>query len=100
MVTQIIRNESATVGTSNVSISSAITVGQRYVLNVKNISTGGQIITLSWQTQAQANQGVVLNPGDAWSESVDSAFVPLNTEVFAISDAAGGTIAIHERILV
>jgi hypothetical protein len=96
---QIIRNEQVTVGTTSTSVSAAPTAGQRYALSIVNTSTGGQTITLSWQTQAQANAGVVLYPAGTHSESVDSAFIPLNTEIFAISSAAGGSLSIHERIL-
>lgn len=98
-MTQIIRNEQVTVGTSNTSVSSSITSGQRYSFTAVNTSTGGQVITLSWQTQASVNQGIVLYPGGSWSESVDSAFIPLNTEIFAVSSAAGGSLSIHERVL-
>lgn len=100
MANQIVRNESVTVGTSSVSISSQVAVGQRYAISITNVSTGGQVITLSWQTPAQVNQGVVLTPNGNWSESVDSAFIPLNTEIFAIASAAGAQVAIQERTLV
>lgn len=100
-MTQNIRNESIIVDTASKSISSQLTHGQqRYALTVVNTSTNGAIITLSWQTQAQTYAGIVLYPTGTHSESVDSAFLPLNTEIYAISSVAGGQIALHERTLV
>lgn len=93
------RNASASVGTTAVIVSPKLQYGQRKAIVITNTSTGGQIITLSWENQAQSNIGVVLYPAGSWSESLDSAFVPSNTEIWAISSAASGTIAIHERVI-
>jgi len=73
---------------------------ERKVLCLTNTSTaGGQRITLAFgNTTAVEGQGVVLYPGGSWSETRDAAFIPTQEAISAIASAAGGTLAIHERI--
>lgn len=95
---EAIRNTALTIGTTNVSVAPQLFEGQRKAIVITNTSTGGQAITISWGQNAAAGQGIVLYPAGSWSESLDSAFVPSNLGIFAISSAAAGTIAIHERV--
>jgi hypothetical protein len=99
-MTERIRNASITVGTTVVRIAEELQPGQRQALSLVNTSTAGQVISLSWGQEAGALIGVVLYPGGSWSESVDSAFMPSERLVTAVSSAAGGTLAVQERIKV
>jgi hypothetical protein len=95
-----IRNSTLSVGVTSVKVSNQLYEGQRAVLVLTNTSTGGQVITIQVNEQAQATgAGIVLYPGGSWSESVDSSFRPSNLEYWAIASAAAGTLAIHERIV-
>jgi hypothetical protein len=97
-MSEIIRDSSVAVGTTAVLLSFQKTEGQRTSLAITNTSTAGQIITLGWGHVPTAGAGIVLSPYGSWSESVDSAFIPSNLEIWAISSAASGTIGIQERI--
>ena len=95
-----IRNSTLTVGTDSVLVSEAL-IGnaQRKVLTITNVSGAGQVIYLSFDDEAKVSYGIPLWPTGAWSESMDSAFLPANVRVFAVASAAAGAVAIHERIL-
>jgi len=95
-----IRNANVAVGTSAVLVSPQLLQGQRQVITLVNTSTAGQIITLSWGQEASALSGIVLTAYGSWSESIDSAFIPSNANIWAISSAANGTLAIQERVRV
>jgi len=94
-----IRQSSVSVGTTGVQIAPQLMSGQRTALTLINTSTGGQAITLQWGTQGSATgSGIVLYPAGSWSESYDGFFIPSNLDVWAISSAAGGTLAVQERV--
>lgn len=95
-----IRNEMQTIGTTAAIIAPTLQRGQRTALTIINTSTSGQTISLSWGPAAIAGRSVVIYPGGSWSESQDSHFIPSIEMVWAIASAAGGTIAIHERVKV
>jgi len=92
------RNTSVSVGTSSVLVSPTLNENERIVLVITNTSTGGQNISLSWGETAVAGRGIYLSPGSTWSESIDSGFIPIHTSIEAISSAASGTLAVHERV--
>ena len=99
MVEINIRNAAVTIGTTPLKIAEPLILGQRQALSLVNTSTAGQIITLQWGQQADvALAGIVLYPAGSWGESLDGAFIPSNLDVWAVSSAAGGTLAIQERI--
>jgi len=94
------RDTTVTVGASSVEVSPETgNTKQRSTLVFTNTSTGGQKITLAWGKQAIAGQGVVLLPGEHHVEAIDKGFIPLNMQINAITDGAGGALAIHERLL-
>ena len=80
-------------------MSSYLAVGIRKVLAITNASTAAQVITLSWGIPAVANSGIVLQPGQSWVESIDSEYVPDLQDIWAISTAAGGVLAVKESII-
>jgi len=93
------RDVSVTVGTTSAVLSEETGNKQRQALVLTNTSTGGQSISLAWGKEAVAGVGIVLLPGEHHVESIDKGFIPLNTSVNAISSAAGGTVALHERLI-
>ena len=94
-----IRNASATIGTTPVIVANLLQSGQRTALTFINTSTGGQTITLQWGTQGTSTAaGIVLYPAGSWSESYDGFFIPSNLDVWGVASAAGGTLAIQERV--
>ena len=98
---EISRNAGLTVGTTPIIAAQTLFIGQRAVIVITNTSTGGQIITIQvGQQAANDNAGIVLYPSGSWSESIDSGFLPQNADYWVRSSAAGGAIAIHERVRV
>jgi len=93
------RNASVSVGTSSVIVAPEVNAGQRRVLVLTNTSTGGQNISVSWGETAVSGRGIYLTPNSTWSESVDSGFIPSWKDVQAIANIAGGTLAVHERVI-
>lgn len=93
------RDNTVTVGATSVELSPETGAKQRQALVITNTSTAGQIISLAWGKEAVAGEGIVLLSGEHHVEAIDSAFKPLNSRICAISDAVGGTVAIHERLL-
>lgn len=97
---ELIRNSSITIGTTQVQIAPELVEGERTALTIVNTSTGGQTISISWGEQAVSGVGIVLYPAGSWAESIDGTFIPSNRTISAVSSAAGGTLAIQERIKV
>lgn len=94
----VIQNTKQIIGAASVVVLREVTKGQRKVVALINVSTGGQNITLSWVNQAQALEGITLFPGGSWSESVDNVFVPSNEIIYGIASAAGAVLSKHVRI--
>lgn len=94
-------NTSAVVGTSVVQILNrrADMDGKRRALLLKNVSTGGQNITIFFSDQQTATpgSGIVLRPGDAVGDSQSEGFLAWQGNITAIADAAGGSLAIFQR---
>ena len=94
-----ISNRSLAVDTTSVTVSDTLYNGKRNVLFISNTSTGGQNITIAVGQEATAGQGIIIGPGGFYQDSKGEDYNPTNEEVNAISSAAGGTIAIHERVI-
>lgn len=95
---ELTSNRSTTIGTSPVVISEEC-FQQRSCIVITNTSTAA-IITVSIGEQAKAGNGIVLSPGGVYQDSRDGQYMPSNKQIQAISNLAGGTVAIHERILI
>ena len=93
------RNESQTIGVtaSVVSVEKDNSNFKRQSITIINTSTGGQKITIAIGQTAVSGQGLQLGAGGSWNDSQDSGYKPTQREITAISDIAGGTIAIQER---
>lgn len=94
-------NQQTTIGTSAIEVSAerANRNGTRRSIILINTSSGGQIITLAIDSPAVAGSGIVLNPGGIWSDNADGGYLPTQKQVTAISNLAGGTLAIQERVI-
>lgn len=94
-------NRTATIGTDTTMISEAKINGhsERVRLVVTNTSAGGQVISLAVNADATAGSGLVLSPGGfmTWERQGN---VPVQQQrVNAISNLAGGSVAIYEEVL-
>lgn len=92
------RNSSLTVGTSVTEVSPETGNRQRKLIVLTNVSTGGQTIYLASGQDAALSAGIPLKVGSSWAESIDSSFTPTNLRWTAVSDLAGSTLAICERV--
>ena len=96
---ELTKNISVTVGTTQLEVSPEC-YQQRSAIVITNTSIGGQVISISIGEEAKAGQGISLSPGGVYQDSRDGAYMPSNRQVNAISNLAGGTIALHERVLI
>jgi hypothetical protein len=94
-----ITNKRVAVGVDRVVIAEELLPKQRKEIFICNTSVGGQKISLGFSQDAVVGTGVVLSPGGSFSSSADgSGFSPISSNISAISDLAGGTLAIMERV--
>lgn len=98
---EINRNETQTIGTSASVISKQMKTNNstRSSIIIINTSTGGQTISLGIGQEAVSLSGIPLSPGGVWADSRDGIYLPTQEQITAISSAAGGTIAIQERLI-
>ena len=97
---ELIRNETQTIGTTAVIVAESVMPPNiRRAIVFTNVSTAGQVITLSWGKEATAGAGITLYPAGSWSETLDARFTPSQERIWAIADAITGTLAIHERLV-
>jgi hypothetical protein len=94
-------NKSSTIGTDAVEVSAerANRNGVRRSIIIINTSPAGQVITIAIDNPAVAGQGIVLNVGGLWSDNADGGYLPTQKQITAVSSAAGGTLAIQERVI-
>jgi len=88
--------KSVTIGASDTIVSLA---NYRKSIYIKNISTGGQIITISFSNNNPVvdNVGFVLGVGESIVESSSEGYDCWTGKIRAISDAVGGVITIVEQ---
>jgi len=86
------------VGVTSGVVSRLQPIARRVLFVLTKVSTGGQTITVSIGQDATAGNGIVLGPGGFYSESADAGFTPTNDDIYAISDLAGGLLAVSERV--
>jgi hypothetical protein len=94
---EYVRNTTVSVGTSSTVIADAQPV-QRQDLYIRNSGTGGEIITvhLGFGT-AVANEGIVLENGQAFTMTEASGYQCYSGVVTCISDTASTTVTVMER---
>lgn len=91
-------SRSATIDTASVEVSRAMIFAKRIFFSIINTSTAGQVITITFAQAATNGAGIVLSPGGYYAESKSDTFNPTDEQINAISSAAGGSVAITERI--
>lgn len=97
-----VNNNAVTVGVTNVTVSEAKLSGysERVRLVLTNVSTGGQVISIAVNGEAVVNTGLRLSPGGHASWIKDNSGVPVQQlRVNAVSDVAGGSLAVYEEVL-
>ena len=97
-----IRNDAVTVGTTAVELSQRQSGGRRFVY-IKNVSSGAAstakiTVVFSDIQNAVANYGFVLNPGEYITDSDMAEYPCWAGRIAAISDTAGSTVSIVERL--
>jgi len=97
-IKEVIDDRTQTIPLTAAVVSKAVFNGQRKVLSLMNTSLAGEIISIGILNQAKAGQGIVLNPGDRYVESIDAGYSPSNEQVTAIASVATATLAVHEVI--
>jgi len=102
MANDIYRNVGVAVDTTTTVLSEAKNTNhqQRKVITIINNSSAGQIISIAIEDEAGTTIGGILNVGGHYQESQSEDFLPTNARITAVSSAAGGTVAIMERITV
>lgn len=94
------RNESVSVGTSSVVVSTARQGGEeRKALVIRNSSpNAADIITLNLgANQATAGAGIILRQNDTYTESTDGGFRCWQGTITGICATANGTLSVFER---
>lgn len=93
----LIRNETITVGTDSViALIDRQGLEQKRISYVlQNISTGGQIITISTGAPVASKASRYLAVGGTEDRTPEQR--PPQQAIYAISDAAGATLAIYEE---
>lgn len=91
------RNEAVTVGVTSVEVAPEQN-GGRKVISMTNASAGAHKITINFGANpAVANNGIVLTVGQSVIDSKSEAYTPYQGVITAISDLAGGVLAVYER---
>lgn len=89
------RPDTVDVGTSSVQISQA---KPRKVLYIRNSSSGSQNITIVLgNIEAVDKKGIVLSPGQAYTDSSQAGYKCWGGQIQAISSSASGKVSIFER---
>jgi hypothetical protein len=90
------RNKSQTIGAANAMVSDDMYGATRKMITIVNTSAAAQTISIAIGEEAVAGSGIVLYPTGSWSEG--TIFAATQKIINVISSAAGGTIAVYERI--
>ena len=90
------RNDQVSVGASSTIIEQEN--NQRKAIVLRNSSTGGQIISISFgELSAVASNGIVLSPGQAFSDADSENYTCWKGRIQAISSAVGGVLSVFAR---
>jgi hypothetical protein len=95
---ELTRNSSLTIGTTQIEVSPEC-YQQRSCIIITNTSPAAQVINIAIGEEATAGEGIQLSVGGVYQDSRDGQYMPSNKQINAVSSAAGGTIAVHERTL-
>lgn len=102
MANENVTNKAVSVGVTLVNVCDEVLPTQRKTITIINTSTAGQKISLGINSDAVVGAGIVLTPGGSFNDSADgnskNSYFPTCFHISAIADAAGGTLAVSERI--
>ena len=94
-MTENIVNQAVTAITTT---SQLLSLGKaRDELIITNTSTTGQLLTLSFGKPAVSLAGIVLAPYGVYYINRAEGFKPTSSDIYVISNAAAGALAIFER---
>lgn len=93
----LILNTIITIGTNSVVVlpDRKGLESKRIAYVLQNISTGGQVITISTGAPSASGASRTLSVGGSEDRTPDER--PPQDAMYAISDAAGGTLAVYEE---
>lgn len=95
-----VRNESVSVGTSNVIVMTPrASTSPRIAYVIRNVSDDAtKIISVTLGAfQAQNNTGIVLRQYESFSDSSDNGYTCHQGSITAVCAVAGGTLSVMER---
>lgn len=95
-VSQDARNDLVAVSTTSVNIA-PFRATPRTAIYIRNSSTGAQVITLSFGFTAVANTGIVLRPGESFTDANSESYICWQGTINGISSAADGQVSVYER---
>ena len=91
-VSEPIRNAKVTVDAASQLLSYARKRTEIFLTN-----RGATNITISIGTPAVLDAGIVIGPSGFWFSTVSQGYPPPDQDIYVISDAAGGILAVLER---
>lgn len=94
-------NDQLTINSTAVTVVSperSLGSGKRDNITIVNSSTGGQVITIAIDAQAQAGHGFPLSPGGSIDRETIGGHDITQKMITAISSADGGLLSIHEEV--
>jgi len=97
---QATRNEKQTIGTSSAIVSNARpSSNERNTIMLRNTSVSDTaVITINvGDGAAVANEGIVLNKNDVWTDSSETGYKCTQSVITAISNEADAQLSIFER---
>jgi len=100
-VNESVQNKSVSVSTASVNVMGNVRMDSERVQLVITNTSATQTITIAiGDFAAVAGVGIKLPPNGVYAESTDNYFVCWQGNIQAISDAAGGTLGVVERVRV
>lgn len=88
-----------TINTSSVVISEPKANAERVNITFVNVSTGGQVITISTSGDSTAGAGLVIYPGGSIEKQKTSNLPIIQNRITGIASGAGALLAVHEEVL-
>jgi hypothetical protein len=97
MANSVTSRQVVTVGATSVNVLRDTVYNEPILFILTNVSTGGQNINIAFSQDAVVGQGLKLSPGGIYMEAEDSDFKPTSEDIYAIADAAGGSLSVVIR---
>ena len=99
MENQYVENDTATVGTSSVTLFKRVLLGQKRIeFAITNTSSTQDVYIFMGNIAAVSGSGIKLTPNTSFIQSTDAGSSCWQGEVQCIASAAAGSVAIMQRI--